>query len=97
MSKKQDRWNHNIHYYDFRDCVPPAGPDFVLIDNFPERAQAAMRYLQGQPGSEARTAAAVLDVEAGPAVLLPADAVGLLDLKGMSVEQRELVNRAFGI
>ena len=93
----QHRWNHNIHYYDFRDCVPPAGPDFVLIDNFPERAQAAMRYLQGQPGSGARTAAAVLDVEAGPAVLLPADAVGLLDLKGMSVEQRELVNRAFGI
>jgi len=82
---------------DFRDCVPPSGPDVVLIDNFPVRAQAAMRYLRDQPGSEARTAAAVLNIEAGPAMLLPADAVGLLDLRGQTSAQRELLKQAFGI
>jgi len=50
---------------DFRDCVPPAGPGLVLIDTFPARAQAAMRYLHNQPGSQARTAAAILDIAAG--------------------------------
>jgi len=82
---------------DFRDCVPPAGPELVLIDNFPARAQAAMRYLRDQPGSEARTAAAVLDIEAGPAMLLPSDAVGLLDLHSLTSTQRELLTQAFAI
>lgn len=82
---------------DFRDCKPPAGPDIVLIASFPARAQAAMRYLRDQPGSEARTAVAMLDIEAGPAMLLPDDAVGLLDLQGRTSTQRELLKQAFNI
>ncbi|WP_285033344.1 pentapeptide repeat-containing protein [Mycolicibacterium sp. lyk4-40-TYG-92] len=82
---------------DFRDCVPPAGPELVLIDNFPARAQAAVRYLRAQPHIEAHSAAAVLDIEAGPAMLLPADAVGLLDLQDLNSTQRELLGQAFGI
>lgn len=82
---------------DFRNCVPPAGDDFVLIDHYPRMVEDALSYLKGSQGKDASIAAAVLGVEVQSSKFLPHDAVGLLQLSHYPGGSRVLVANAFGI
>lgn len=82
---------------DFRNCVPPAGPDFVLIDEYPRTVQAALDYVRSSAGRDATIAAAILEPEASSAKFLPTDARGLLQLNHYPGGSRTLITQAFGV
>lgn len=81
---------------DFRNCVPPSGEEYALVDQYPRRAQDALGYLKTLSGPEASIAAAVLDADMQSIRLLPGEAVGLIQFEHYP-GGRELVEKAFGL
>jgi uncharacterized protein YjbI with pentapeptide repeats len=82
---------------DFRNCIPPAGDDVALVEQYPRRLEDALSYLKTLSSPDARVALAVLEQSAKSDRFLPADALGLLQLSHYPGDARALIAKAFGL